>query len=472
VATRPQPDPERSGVLVNDVHSGLNPTRVGSVERPRDSADVVDLVRRARREGRPLCVAGGRHAMGGQQFRAGARLVDARSLAGVRSLDVERGLAVVEAGTQWRELVDELRRRQRGLGTAWTIRQKQTGADRLTLGGAVAANAHGRCLRLPPLVGDVESLEVVTPAGELVTARRDEHADLFRLVVGGYGLFGIVTAVSLRLTPRQRLERVVRLAEAPELPGLFERRLEEGFVHGDFQFAIDPSSPDFLRLGVFACHRPVDPRARSVAPAARLGEGDWLELLRLAHVDKSRAFERYARHYLSTDGSLHWSDDAQLATYVDGYHERLGLRGSEVISEAHVARSALPGFLAAAARRLREHRADPIYGTVRLVEQDEETALPWARGRWAGVVVNLHVGSAEAERRRAAAAFRALADEAIARGGGFYLTYHRWAGRRQLLAAHPSLPEVLAESRRRDPHGVLESDWRLAIERRLQAGPR
>ena len=37
----------------------------------------------------------------------------------------------------------------------------------------------------------------------------------------------------------------------------------------------------------------------------------------------------------------------------------------------------------------------------------------------------------------------------------------------QLLAAHPTLPDVLAESRERDPRGILGSDWREAVERTL-----
>ena len=38
----------------------------------------------------------------------------------------------------------------------WGIVQKQTGADRLSLGGALACNAHGRGLALKPIVDQVE----------------------------------------------------------------------------------------------------------------------------------------------------------------------------------------------------------------------------------------------------------------------------------------------------------------------------
>src|SRR5580700_4999229 len=43
--------------------------------------------------------------------------------------------------------------------TDWRgIRQRQTGADRLTIGGAIGANIHGRVLTSPPFVDDLESL--------------------------------------------------------------------------------------------------------------------------------------------------------------------------------------------------------------------------------------------------------------------------------------------------------------------------
>ena len=50
--------------LLNDVHSGLNPTPVAAVAHPRCLADLKLLVGRAARDGRPVSLAGGRHAMG------------------------------------------------------------------------------------------------------------------------------------------------------------------------------------------------------------------------------------------------------------------------------------------------------------------------------------------------------------------------------------------------------------------------
>jgi FAD/FMN-containing dehydrogenase len=112
--------------------------------------------------------------MGGQQFASGAVLVDTRKLARVLKLD---------------------------------------GADRLCLGGALAANVHGRGLRMKPIIDDVESLTLVDAEGKTHHCSRKENPELFRLAIGGYGLFGVIYSLTLRLAPRRKLQRTVEIQE-------------------------------------------------------------------------------------------------------------------------------------------------------------------------------------------------------------------------------------------------------------------
>ena len=455
-------------MLVNDVHSALNATEVSRVDRPASADGVRELVRRARSAGESLCVSGARHAMGGQQFASRHALVDMRGMARVLSMDHDRGLVTAESGITWPALMEGYLALQRaaapGAEPSWGIAQKQTGADDLTLGGALAANAHGRGLTMPPIVADVESFRIVDAQGELLQCSRSENAELFALAIGGYGLFGIVTDVTLRLVPRVPVRRVVRLIDIDDAANAARRRVEAGFTYGDFQFDIDPASPDFLTKGVFSCYEPV-PGASPPAQVAELSPQDWERLLLLAHTDKQVAFTRYAQHYLATDGQMYWSDTHQLGTYLDGYHERIDralgspCRCSEMISELYVPHERLIDFLHAAARMLAQRGADVIYGTIRLIRQDAETFLPWARRDQACVIFNLHVRHTPEGIAHAADSFRGLIDLAIERSGSFFLTYHRWATRNQLMAAYPQLPDFLGRKQALDPAGTLRSDW-------------
>jgi FAD/FMN-containing dehydrogenase len=455
----------RGSQIVNDVHSGLNPTRVHGVAAPASLGELAGLVRRADAEDRALCVAGARHAMGAQQFATDALLVDTRNLNRVLHLDADAGTVEVESGVLWPQLIEHLNRDPANAAARWGIIQKQTGADRLSIGGALSANVHGRGLRLKPFINDVESFTMLDAAGRPLTCSRRQNPELFRLAVGGYGLFGVVYSVTLRLTRRRKLRRVVREITVDELMPAFGERIADGFLFGDFQFATDPDSPDFLRRGVFPCYMPVDDDTPVPDGQKVLSDGEWRELLYLAHADKSRAYRAYAGHYLATSGQVYWSDEHQLTPYLDGYHEeldrRLGSphRCSEMITELYVPRDSLPAFLSACRADFLAHGVNVIYGTVRLIERDDESFLAWAKQQSACVIFNLHVEHTPAGISHAADAFRRLIDLAAGMGGSYYLTYHRFAKRRQVLACYPQFPEFLRLKDRYDPRGRFQSDW-------------
>ncbi|MFN2467228.1 MAG: FAD-dependent oxidoreductase, partial [Gaiellaceae bacterium] len=426
---------------------------------------IQQAIRRAAKEGKPVAVAGGRHAMGGQQFCAGGVLLDTRGLARVLDFDCDDGTIEVEAGIQWPELAAHLAAEQLGQEPQWGIAQKQTGADRLSIGGAIAANVHGRGLTMRPFVGDVESLVLVTPDGEARTCSREQNGELFRLVAGGYGLFGCVHSAKLRLLQRRVLERVVDVRPIDELMPLFEERIRDGFLYGDFQFASDERSDDFMRRGVFSCYRPLEHSGPLPTDQRALSQADWQRLLYLAHTDKSEAFRQYSTHYLATAGQLYYSDAQQFAHYTDGYHTWVDTvtqaqgPSTEMISELYVPRDRLADFMAAVAEDFRANQVNCIYGTIRLVERDDESFLAWATERWACVIFNLCTRHSPEGLERSAEAFRRLIDLAIEHGGKYYLTYHRWARREQVEACYPQFTEFLRQKRRHDPEERFQSDW-------------
>jgi FAD/FMN-containing dehydrogenase len=403
--------------------------------------------------------------MGGQQFCDGALLLDTNALDAVLDFDDVNGTIEAEAGLQWPGLLAYLHEQRRDDGHTWAIAQKQTGADRLSLGGALSANAHGRGLTMRPIVSDVEAFTLVTADGEVHECSRDENRELFSLVAGGYGLFGVIYSIRLRLVPRRKLERVVEVREIEGLVDAFTQRINDGFSYGDFQFAIEPESDDFLRRGVFSCYRPVDDSTPIPGDQRALTREDWQKLLYLAHTDKRTAFELYARHYLATSGQIYRSDDHQFADYVDGYHEALDAAlaaphpATEMITEVYVPRDRLSDFMLEAAEDFRKTGVDVVYGTIRLIERDDESFLPWATQPYAGVIFNLHTVHTAEGIERSASAFRRLIDLAIARDGSYFLTYHRWARPDQLETCYPRIREFFDRKRRYDPDELFQSDW-------------
>jgi len=163
---------QRSGIEVNDVQSQLNPTRVNRIVKPQSLGAIQAALQGAQREGRAVSVAGGRHSMGGQQFGTDTLLVDMMGFNQVVRFDRAAGQIEVQAGIQWPQLIEYLEREQAGRPRPWGIRQKQTGVDAVSIGGSLASNIHGRGLRFPPIISDVESFVLVDAAGKAITCSR------------------------------------------------------------------------------------------------------------------------------------------------------------------------------------------------------------------------------------------------------------------------------------------------------------
>lgn len=451
---------EEEGIEVNDVQSQLNSTRVHEVRRPKAIDDLQIALRDAERAGRAISVAGGRHAMGTQQFGRDTLLLDTRGLNRVLKFDKKVGQITVEAGIEWPELIEYLLGEQTGQDDSWGIREKQTGVDRVSLGGSLASNVHGRGLKFPPIVSDVESLTLLGADGRLRTCSRQENQELFSLAIGGYGLFGVIVDVTLRLARRVKVQRLVEVIPVKDLLPWVDRRLATGFVFGDCQYSTDLDAEAEAHAGVFSCYRPVAVDTPIPKEQKQLSEENWIDLYRLARTDKKKAFEQYSKYYFSTDGQVYWSDTHQLAGTFDGYRNAVEKgRGTEMITEAYVSRDQFIPFMARVRQDHLDHKVDMTYGTIRFIEKDTDTFLPWAKEAAICIVCNLHVKHTDEGKAKAAEDFRRIIDRAIEFGGRYYLTYHRWATRKQVETCYPRFVDFLRLKKKYDPQERFQSDW-------------
>jgi FAD/FMN-containing dehydrogenase len=453
------------GTLVNDAQTAMNPTRVARVISIHNLDEARALIREANTSGRAIAIAGARHASGGQQFRAGQLLIDTRSWNAVSRFDQERGLITVSGGIEWPDLMSFYLNAQKGKTRQWGIAQKQGGLDRLTIGGTLSANAHGHTLYLPPIVANVESFELLDAEGKVQTCSRETNPELFRCAIGGYGLFGLISAVTLRLAPRQKLRRNVQWANLDEVVPTLESRAATGSLYGDYQYSIDETSPDFVHRGILTTFDPAGADAVADEEPREL-PADALEgLLLLAHTDRAKAFKTFAEATLASSGEVVWSDTHQYSPYPAGYHRRLDqtLRsanpGSDPLGEVYVPRDQLATYLGDARRELLARKSQVVYGTVRSIKRDSETFLAWAKHDYACVIFTLHTDITDEGIARTSDTFRALISMAVARGGSYYLTYNRFADRKLLDAAYPQFSEFLQLKKKYDPKEIFQSDW-------------
>ena len=77
----------------------------------------------------------------------------------------------------------------------------------------------------------------------------------------------------------------------------------------------------------------------------------------------------------------------------------------------------------------------------------------------ANALCNLHVVHTPEGLEKAAADLRRLIGRAVEHGGRYFLTYHRWATREQVLGGYPQFVEFLKLKKKHDPQERFQSEW-------------
>ena len=185
--------------------------------------------------------------MGGQQFATDSICIDTRSLDRVVSFDQERGLIEVEAGIQWPKLIRAYLDAQGDSVKQWGIAQKQTGADTFTLGGSLSSNVHGRGLAMKPLISNIESFALIDADGKSIRCSRNENNELFRHVLGGYGLFGVILDVDLDVVPNEMYERKAVYMDYKDFPKYYREQIEGNETIGLTFGRLSVSPTSYLR---------------------------------------------------------------------------------------------------------------------------------------------------------------------------------------------------------------------------------
>jgi FAD/FMN-containing dehydrogenase len=452
-------DKNKSGFIVNDAQSKLNSTWMKRLLVPKDIKEIKDALVEAENEGLMISIAGGRHAMGGQQFVSEGLLLDMSHFNKVIHFDSKNGWIEVQSGIEWKELIEHIHK-IKDSEIQWAIRQKQTGVDEVSIGGSISANIHGRGLKFSPFGSDIESFKLLNAKGDLLNCSRSENKELFSLVIGGYGLFGIITQVVLRLVPRQKVKRVVEIIKVKDLVQKFENRIQDGAIYGDCQYSIDLSSDWGEHKGVFSCYYNISNEIPVPRGQKRISKEKWSELYTLTRTDKAKAFDIYSKFYLTTNNQIYWSDTHQLSNVFDGYLESVdGNEATEMITELYITRDKLIPLLTEIKKDFLKNDVDVTYGTIRLIEKDDDSFLAWATEPMVCVVCNLHIKHSAEEIKKAKDNFQRMIDQVISFGGRFYLTYHRWVTRRQLESCYPQLKEFLKLKLKYDPHERFQSTW-------------
>ncbi|HEX4146895.1 MAG TPA: FAD-binding oxidoreductase [Pirellulales bacterium] len=443
-----------------DDASRLNRTAVAEVASlAGDPADIDSqlsaLLARARAEGRRVSIAGARHTMGGHTIYPGGLVIDMLPFHAMQ-LDEEKNRLHVQAGATWAQIIPFLDAHGRSVA----VMQSN---NSFSVGGSLSANCHGWQFGRPPIASTVESFRLMKADGQVVRCSRDENAELFSLVLGGYGLFGIILDVDLRVVPNERYRLEQFVVPTEQALAAFDRHIagrpDAAMAYG--RMSVD--AEHFLgetMLSVF--YRDPAPEA----PLPPLTDSKWASIERTvlrgsAGSDYGKRLRWQAETKLQpTIAPRYFSRNQLLNEGVERFQQR-SPTATDILHEYFLPRDGLPEFVARASRILPSHAADLLNVTIREVETDNDSMLRYADQPVFALVMlfdQQRTAAAEADMQ---ALTRQLIDAAIAGGGRYYLPYRLHATTEQFRRAYPAADRFFALKRQYDPDELFQNEFYL-----------
>jgi decaprenylphospho-beta-D-ribofuranose 2-oxidase len=197
---------------------GRTAPTAADVRMVRAVDDVVDAVRAAAGADRGMLARGLGRSYGDAAQNAGGLVLDMTALSRIHRLDADARQVRLDAGVS----LDLLMRTALAFGLWVPV---LPGTRQVTVGGAIAADVHGKNHHVAGSFGScVRELELVTADGQLHHLTPEgPDPDLFWATVGGMGLTGVLVGATLSLTPVETAYFVVDTERASDIDDLMAR---------------------------------------------------------------------------------------------------------------------------------------------------------------------------------------------------------------------------------------------------------
>jgi FAD/FMN-containing dehydrogenase len=449
-----QPAPKQPG-SANDV-SHLSAAAMQTVVVASDSAEagrqLRELLRLAQARHLPVAIAGAQHSMGGHTVAAGGIRLDMRPFRQLR-LDTLSNVLTVGSGATWAEVIPYLNRYGRAVATMQSD-------NAFTVGGSLSVNCHGWQPNQPPIAATVLALRVLLADGRRLWCSPRQHPELFGLVLGGYGLFGIILEVKLKTVPNE----VYTYHRVPTPAADYVRH---------YRRCVDATPRVHLaygRLNVTPAHFLEKATLNYFSTSRVAGPGYPLPATGLVGVkravfvgSKRDAYGKQLRWDLEQAFTAQQENEEFSRNQVMNDSPALYLNHSagqtDILHEYFIPARHYNAFRRALQRHIPRHQADLLNVTLRNVYADSITFLPYAHEEVFAFVLFFNQALTPAAEADMTALTRVLIDEAEQLGGTYYLPYRRHATPAQLLRAYPRFPEFVRLKRRYDPQELFQNQF-------------
>ena len=148
----------------------------------------------------PFCIIGAGYSFAGHTLLLNYYRISMKNIN--RMLYQDNSLITVGSGCNWHDITEYLLNQQRAVAVCQSY-------FNFSVGGSISVNCHGRDVQFGSIANSIVNLKVMLSNGDIIFCDRTTNYELFKGVIGGYGLLGIILEVTLMTTANFKIKCIV-----------------------------------------------------------------------------------------------------------------------------------------------------------------------------------------------------------------------------------------------------------------------
>lgn len=408
---------------------------------PSTVRDIKDIIKKKVK----ISICGAGKSMGGQTFGYNSIQINMDRFNRIKHFDNDA--IVVESGCKWDEIIKKIS------PYGYSIAAMQSYCD-FSVGGSISVNCHGQDLVNNPICNSIIEIKLITINGKTLILKPNDR--LFSYVVGGYGLMGIIIEATLKLTNNIRMNKSVVIKKTEHyLEHLSNTDARNTYFHSA-RLDLNPDNL-FKKCLIIDYNIVSDDSVNELLHKEQVGvitDGLYLGIM---------------SNYPELTGSrlnIEYNNERKIKTItrnkllfstIDTLDSFIYPTANYILQEYFIPCKNLYRFLDTLKSTITKNRVNLLNVTLRYVRA-HETVLSYSKNNTIALVLYIDLDKKKSLNYNKIWT-KEIINNAIECEGCFYLPYHLWVDKQQLISCYPLIEHFISKKKQYDPNNLITSNF-------------
>lgn len=444
-------------LTLND-NGRISATPVSLVVNVKSETDILRAIQQASQQHIPIAIMGKQHSQGGQTLIHKAIELNMLPFNKVLKINKQKKQVTVQSGILWGDL-------QKAINPYHLAIKSMQSPNIFTVGGSMSVNAHGDDFRSGSVGNSIVAFHMLLASGKKVYVTPLTQPDLWASVIGGYGLLGVVTDITLQLTDNDLLASEYQETDVANFPSYFIKRILLNKDVALFYAHLNiTAGPQFLRdmyvitykdthklpAKVIALDNP-DKWNRILTPIFNISRQSKLGKKLRWNTEKRIFSKIYNNHILTRNNAME-----KPLKFASDHHKN---GHADWLQEYFIPLNKLPQFVQMLRQVILKNNINILNITIRSVPKETNLFLSYSTQRTFAVVLYFDQNLSDEDLKKVRLWTPDLIDAALSLGGNYYLPYQPYASKNQFNNAYSNYTTFLKLKQRFDPKELFKNKF-------------